>query len=375
MEDVTTFEILPDEMILHVCQYLRCSEILYSFFNLNSRLNSTITDICRYVTLTNATYKQFDFIVKQILPQIGLSIRSFVLNGKWENIMFNKINSRFFDLKLSLMFPQLHTLSLTNFTDTQLNLFLDKITDLLQLVKLDIRNLYSEHRQESLKKILAANNNRLKSVSFDYDSAYFILPAIGSDENISYPNIKELAINVKTDKSLESLFTLVPHISRLYIDFDELSSNSKSTLVNTLSLVHLKDFQLRSISICWTLDEITYILNKMSSLQRLALDLCTEDINFANGQNFIRILPSSIVEIHLFIIYYFSDLHIKVDSWLSTWLTHIRITCLLDESNKYALIHTIPCNLRSIIIPVTIANDMLVGSEYTRKRDPCGIEM
>ncbi|CAF4103333.1 unnamed protein product [Rotaria sordida] len=368
MEQISTFEMLPDEMILLICQYFRDAEILYSFFNLNSRLNATITDYCHYVNLTNVTHKQFDFVVTQIIPQISLSIRSFVFNGLWENIMYNELNSIFFNLKLSLIFPQLHKLSLVNFIDRQLDLFLDKITDLMQLVKLDIRNFRGERTEELLKKVLSANNNRLKSVLFDYDSIGLILNGIKHDEAVSYPNIEELIVNLKTDKMLEYLFILVPHINRLHIDFNQLSSTSKSTLANISSLVHLKDFQLRSISIDWSLDEITYILNKMPSLQRLALDLCTEDEDLVNGQNFSSILPSSLVEIHFFIIYYFFRLHSEVVTLMSTWPTHIRITCLLNESNEYAIIHTIPCDLPSIIIPSKISKCMLAGSEYTRKK-------
>ncbi|CAF1009360.1 unnamed protein product [Rotaria sordida] len=339
MEEVSTFEMLPDEMILFICQYLRGAEILYSFFNLNSRLNSAITDYCHYVNLKYVTYKQFDFVATQIIPQIGLSIRSFVFNGQWENIMSNKLNSTFFHLKLSLIFPQLYTLSLVNFIDRQLNLFLDNITDLLQLVKLDIRNLLDNYAEDSLEKVLAANNNRLKYISFDSDSIDFNLTAIRNDETISYPNIEELIVNLKTNKTLEYLFILVPHIKRLHIDFDQLSSVSKSTLANVPSLIHLKDFQLRSINIYWSLKEIAYILSKMPSLQRLALNVRTED----------------------------AQSHSEVDTLLSTWPIHIRITCFLDKSNKYAVIHTIPYDLFSIIIPATIANYMLAGSEYTRK--------
>ncbi|CAF1041045.1 unnamed protein product [Rotaria sordida] len=339
MEEVSTFEMLPDEMILFICQYLRGAEILYSFFNLNSRLNSAITDYCHYVNLKYVTYKQFDFVATQIIPQIGLSVRSFVFNGQWENIMSNKLNSTFFHLKLSLIFPQLYTLSLVNFIDRQLNLFLDNITDLLKLVKLDIRNLLDNYAEDSLEKVLAANNNRLKYISFDSDSIDFNLTATRNDETISYPNIEELIVNLKTNKTLEYLFILVPHIKRLHIDFDQLSSVSKSTLANVSSLIHLKDFQLRSINIYWSLKEIAYILSKMPSLQRLALNVRTED----------------------------AQSHSEVDTLLSTWPIHIRITCLLDKSNKYAVIHTIPYDLFSIIIPATIANYMLAGSEYTRK--------
>ncbi|CAF2698248.1 unnamed protein product [Rotaria sp. Silwood2] len=273
MEDITTFEMLPDEMILLVCQHLRCAEILYSFFNLNSRLNSTITDFCHYVNLKNVTYKQFDFVATQIIPQIGPSIRSFIFNGQWENIMPNKVDLTFFHSKLSLMLPQLHTMSLVNFIDRQLNLFLDKITDLLQLVKLEIRNLRNEHGEGSLEKILAANNNRLKSVLFDYDSIRFILTKTKNDKASSYPSIEELMVNLKTDKTLEHLFILIPHVNRLHIDFHQLSSTSKSALANISSFVHLKNFQLRSINIYWSLDEIAYILITFQSTQPVILHL------------------------------------------------------------------------------------------------------
>ncbi|CAF1055987.1 unnamed protein product [Rotaria sordida] len=366
METISTFEVLPDEMILLICRYLRCGEILYSLFNLNSRLNSTITDFCHHVNLMRITYKQFDFVTTKVFPHIGLSIKSFVFNGGWENVLMNEEHSTSFQLKLSLMFPQLHTLVLMNFINNQLDVFLNKIRDLIELVKLDIRNFRGEHTEELLKKVLATNNNRLKSVSFDYDSIYFNLTSSDNDETVSYPNIEELTVNLTTDKTFEYLFALVPCINRLHINFDQLLSASKSTLSHICSLVHLKDFYLRSISERWSFDEIAYILSKMPSLRRLALDLCTDDTNLVNGQNFISILPSSVIEIHLFMIYYFESKH-ELDTLHSTWQTHIRIAFLLNEPNNYGVIHTIPCDLPSMVIPALIANSMMAGFEYTRK--------
>ncbi|CAF3754801.1 unnamed protein product, partial [Rotaria socialis] len=273
MEKVSTFEILPDEMILHVCQYLRDGEILYSFFNLNSRLNSTIMDFCHHVNLKNLTYKQFKFIALQILPQIGGSIRSFVFNGLWQSIMFSREPTIFSRVKLSLLFPQLHTLILMNFVGGQLNSFLDKITDFFHLIKLDIRNCQFDNSYDSLKAILGANNNRLKSVSFDDDSTQFILTPTSDEETVSYPNIEELTVSLETEQTLGSLFILVPNITRLHVDVDELSSASKRTLENIPSLLQLKDFQLRSLDMQWSLDEIAYVLSKMPFLQRLVLDI------------------------------------------------------------------------------------------------------
>ncbi|CAF2802493.1 unnamed protein product [Rotaria sp. Silwood2] len=254
-----------------------------------------------------------------------------------------------------------------SFSDEQLLLFLDKVTDLYQLVKLDIRNLKGAQTGALLKKVLAANNNRLKSVLFDDDSMNFILPSTENGEVVSYRNIEELVVNIKTDKTLGYLFTLVPHINRLHINIHQISSDSKLKLANALSLVHLKDFQLCSMNARWSLDEIAYILSKMPSLQRLALNLSSKDAHLVNGQNFIKILPSSLVEIHLFIMYFFYGSHMEVNNLLSTWPTHIQITCLPDKPNEYAVIHTIPCSLPLIVIPGTLANSMLVGSEYTRQ--------
>ncbi|CAF3549433.1 unnamed protein product [Rotaria sp. Silwood1] len=264
------------------------------------------------------------------------------------------------------MFPQLQTLSLVSFIDNQLNLFLDKIQNLYHLVKLDIRNFQDDNTEVLLKKVLVANNNRLKIVFFDHNSISFILPATENKKGIFYPNIEELTVNLTTDKTLGHLFILVPHINRLHIDFDLLSFDSKPTLANVSPLVHLKDFQLRSMNTYWSLDEIAHIMSKMPSLQRLALNLCTDDAHLANGQNFIRVLPSSLVEIHLFIMYYFDELYIEVDTLLATWSNHIQIKCLLNKFNLYAVLHTFPCDLPSMVIPGTIANFMLTGSEYTR---------
>ncbi|CAF1612439.1 unnamed protein product, partial [Rotaria magnacalcarata] len=298
MEKVSTFETLPDEMILHVCQYLRGGEILHSFFNLNSRLNSAITDFCHHVNLKNLTYKQFNFF---------------------------------------------------------------------QLVKLDIRSAQVCNSYDSLKVILGANNNRLKSILFDDDSTEFVLTSTNDEEAVSYPNIEELTMSLKTDKTLGSLFILVPNITRLHVDVDELSSASKRTLENVPSLVHLKDFQLRSLDMQWSLGEIAYILSKMPSLQRLVLDISTQDKHVVHGEKFIQVLPSTLIEIHLFIMYYLSTSGNETDTILSTWPSYIRVIRLPHESNRYGVIHTVPCDLFSMFIPAYVASSMMAGSKYTRK--------
>ncbi|CAF2393856.1 unnamed protein product [Rotaria sp. Silwood2] len=76
----TTFEILPDEIILEICRYLHCSHVLYSFFDLNTRLNKTITSYCQHVWFRRASYKQLLYIYQYILPRIGSSVLSLTIH-------------------------------------------------------------------------------------------------------------------------------------------------------------------------------------------------------------------------------------------------------------------------------------------------------
>ena len=92
MPIISTFETLPDEMILHICQYLRNADIPYSFFNLNIRLNTTIYHFTHYLNLTYVTYKQFDSILTNVSPQIISNVYSFFMNGNWTNFLLNKIH-------------------------------------------------------------------------------------------------------------------------------------------------------------------------------------------------------------------------------------------------------------------------------------------
>ena len=63
MTAISIFEILPDELILNIGKYLRSADVLYSFFNLNTRLNKAINGCYSHLDLNNVTRAQFDSIL------------------------------------------------------------------------------------------------------------------------------------------------------------------------------------------------------------------------------------------------------------------------------------------------------------------------
>jgi hypothetical protein len=357
----SSLEMLPDEILLYICQYLRGADVFYSFYNLNSRLNVTITGYCRYVNLMAVSYKQFEYAVSHVLPRIGSLVRTFVLNGNWETIIHCKIYSVLFLSRLSLLFPRIQRLTVKWFTSERLLSFIDTLQDLPQLIELDIRFLKGSTIESLLEKVLSANNGQLSIVSFDHDS--IDLDISDSMNIISYMNIQELTVNLTLAKFIPHLFQLVPNVRRLYLSIDELSNESDSTLTltNVPHLIHLTVFQLRTMNLFWTFHEITYILKAMPSLEQLTLDIRTDDKHLVSEENLMTILPASLIRIDFFIRYYFSKSNSETEP-----ATHFPVVCLLDEPRHRFIIHTIPCNLYSVILTATIGKQMPSGWKYMK---------
>lgn len=360
MATISTLEILPDELILNIIRYLRSADILYSLFNLNTRFNMVITGCYRDLNLNKVTHRQFDYILSKIAPEIGSNIRSFVVNGNWANSISKNLN-------LSSIFPNLQTLILEYFTSQHLCTFLDEIKDLSQLVKMHMKYIKDKRSaDELLKEVLAVNNKQLRSVSIDHNSLFIILNTI--DETMVSPNIEELTLNLIDCDMLGDLFKIIPNVRRLHINLGVSPEVSLTTLESAPSLTHLVDFQLCSIKMVWTFEDIHNILLKMPSLQKLALYLYTEDIRLVNGKNLTVILPTSLSKLHFFILYCSSWSCSEVDTLLNTWPPgRISISYMLDERFQVAIIHTVPFHVSSIVIPEGISKYILPGLKCMNK--------
>jgi hypothetical protein len=362
----SSLEMLPDEILLYICQYLRGADVFYSFYNLNSRLNVTITGYCRYVNLMAVSYKQFEYAVSHVLPRIGSLVQAFVLNSNWETIIDYKLNSVLFLSRLSLLLPRIQRLTVKWFTSERLLPFIDTLQDLPQLIELDIRFLKGSTIESLLEKVLSANNGQLSIVSFDHDS--IDLNISDNMDRISYLNIQELTVNLTLAKFIPRLFQLVPNVRRLYLSIDELSneSNSTVTFTNVPHLIHLTVFQLRTMNLFWTFHEISYILKAMPSLEQLTLDIRTDDKHLVSEENLMTILPASLIRVDFFIRYYFPKSSSETELSTSFSSAHFPVVCLLDEPRHRFIIHTIPCNLYSVILTATMGKQMPSGWKYMK---------
>ncbi|CAF2814920.1 unnamed protein product [Rotaria sp. Silwood2] len=268
---------LPDEIMLNICRYLCGGDVRYAFFNLNTRLNKTITDYYHLLYLMPHVYRKFDYVICHILPEISMSARSLMLNGNWETIMSSRALSVLFAISISFTFPQLQKLTFKWFTNERLWLLVDTLQNLSQLIELNIRFLKDEAQDTLLTKVFTANNGQLTSISFDQDSIYLSIPE--ENKMVSYSNIKELKINLTRRQMLFRFFTGVPNVHCLRVHLAEISESpiTKQELTDLPLLAHLIDFKLHSINLFWIFDELVDILHRIPILQKLTLDLRTYD--------------------------------------------------------------------------------------------------
>jgi hypothetical protein len=369
MNFVTSFESLPDEIILNVCQYLRGADVFYSLYNLNTRLNVSITGYCHYVNLMAVSYQQFEYSVSHVLPQIGSLVRSFVLNGNWQTIIDKELSSALYTSNLLSLFPQLQRLTIKWFTSERLLTFINVLRDFPQLIELDIRFLKGSVIDLIQSKVLSANNNRLEIVNVDQDSIDFEIS--DCHKMIFYPNIRELTMNIASSKLIPHLFALVPNVYRLHLNIDEWSDtlDSEFTADDLPSLVNLIKFHLRSVNLFWTFDGLSHLLKAIPSLQKLALDIRTNDQRLLTEEDFNMILPSSVIKVDYFIRFYYAKSQPEEEQQQpeSFSSTRFPIACLLDKERRRFLIHTIPCDLYSAILTATISKQMLQGRHYTQQ--------
>jgi hypothetical protein len=215
--------------------------------------------------------------------------------------------------------------------------------------------------------VLTANNSRLESVSFDRNSVSLDVPIV--DQTISYLSIQKLEVNIRQGRMLPHLFALVPCVHLLYVNIEEGSykPNFKQAFVNLSPLNHLIDFQLCSTGIFWNSDDIDAVLRQMPSLQILTLELRTEDRCLIEQENFVKILPAYLKQVHFLIYYHFLEPVFEVNSLTASWSLALPINCLLDEINECVLMFTASFGPRLLDLPAVIGKQIVRDCKYTQQ--------
>ncbi|CAF1353808.1 unnamed protein product [Rotaria sp. Silwood1] len=349
---VSSFLVLPDEILLEIYKYLLNAHVLYSFYGLNERLNTCITGYCRHISLTDVTCNQFHHLCRSILPEIGFQIRSLLISN-CRSVLQGKIFSQYFSHQMSTIFPNLQKLILVCFTADELDIFLNTLNNLSNLDQIEISDLLSD-QSNLFQHVIETNNNRFTSITFK--TSYSDLPTY------SCLNILDLNISIQTLDKLPDLLSFIPNIRRLNINIDEISM-PEASFDNLSPLIFLNYFFLRCYNHFWLLAELKSLFEKIPAVECLSLQLSSQDNCFVDSkQKIFDILPQNIREFN-FSLRYFYDTIEEIDQ-NALIRSRFPIICLLDENLQQAILHTIPYRFPLFNISYPMAKQMSTYENY-----------
>ncbi|CAF1004665.1 unnamed protein product [Adineta ricciae] len=340
------FECLPDELLLQICRYLSSTDVLYSLFNLNSRLNRTIFTYRQHVTFRLTNFQQFEYICSVILPEISSTVRTLSINANWTDLVGKRFHYHF-GHQMKDAFPNLEHLILIAFNGKELSDYMTCLSDLLYLKKLTIRDRYNtpeEIKQSLFEKVLSANDFRFEIISFNRHSESL---KINSTNGVIYSNIIQLDVHLEEIHDLECLFNLIPNIQRMNVVIGKRAEEEEELELNQLiEMKYLVEFRIESFRRCWNFNELCYLISKMPFLRQLSLDLFTQDIRLTNGQEIYSILPESLQRFHFCTEYEPEEAVESTDEITCSWMsTPFSICCLFSSNKTQIFLHTIPYEL------------------------------
>lgn len=250
---VTTFEVLPDEILLLICEYLCQYEIIIAFFNLNFRLNCTISAYIRTLIVS----EDYD---KYIFELIRTEIQSLTVKN-------NKLTSN--EIRMGLNIEELNLIRTNpvDFADfrclTDLNMhFVPAFPSIL--------SIYS--RNPHLHSIYLEPNEPLTIPTF-------------SPSKIS--TIKQLAIYVDSTNSFIRILRTCPNLTCLNLtlaqcDFKDsnfvISSDEKSENLSIFSVRFPYRYRVK-------LDDLKKLFDCLpTTLEYLSISIETKDQTCFHGQ-------------------------------------------------------------------------------------------
>lgn len=324
---MTKFMDFPDEILCNIFEYLSSFDALYSFMNLNMRLNRLLSLFRRQIDLTNLSYDQFIHYIDVLLPMINKEQPLYYM--KLGNVrtpgqikLFNSLinNHSYHDCFKNVNKIVIESVRFNEFTDFVVN-FLLSLSNLTSLSITAGRIPDKEHPQWTrlcVHSVLSIST--LTKLSIELPSG---ITLSSLSQTIMLNSLKDVTLNLKLVTDLLILIKHIPNIENLSIGitwwasgdhklvkmFEEISSNSdRVSLLSRLKSFHLTVdsvllFQFEHLEQLLRVILNNETTNTFSFIVRNCFTHNTELTEFINGKRWENLLStySSLNEFNLFI--------------------------------------------------------------------------
>jgi len=205
-----SFEILPDELLLIICSYLNGIDVLRAFYDLNTRLNSTINYYAKQMNLSRIRYSQFNQYCNMLIQtNLGLQLKSLSLsNNRMTSNRIMLFTEQVWPLNEKL--PNLECLALSKIDYDELNMFLTNLMSFEKLTELSITydGSFCDKPVSEIFRNLIKNIPSLRKIIFT--NVFLSLESIYDWNN---DTITHMTVRIKTT---DDLIIILQHFSNLH---------------------------------------------------------------------------------------------------------------------------------------------------------------
>lgn len=338
---ISTLEILPDEILLDICRYLHSGDVLYALYNLNARLNRTVTSYCEHVSFHQTFYLQCEYLCKEVVPRMDYLIQSLII-CELESPLFERT------FQTHGAYINLEKITFVNWTDTKLVKFLSNLHDLEQLRKFIIKSFnvtgHIDHRRV-LGSIFGANENRLTSVCFNAECDWLDLTVkttkMSNGEIFpAFPNLLELEIELERINDFYELIEMIPSVEYIHASFKDPRSDQKPIEKN---FPNLKKLSIYSMSHFMQWENFHALMKMVPTVETLLLVIITRDARLIDQKELFNIMPLSVTDLN-FSMCLQGD-HDRVDitskSILQSWSSR-PVSLITNEKHRRSFFYTVP---------------------------------
>ena len=289
----STLEHLPDEILIEICLYLSAIDAIKAFEQINARLDRTIHQFRSDINLQYVTLQHFQQFTQDYLPFHAEYIVKLTFNTWYspgQIFLFNQSISQYQSLRDFL--PSLKQIWLINFGNKDVEI-LSKILSIEKvMIDVDTQILLLDSTKKLLDHYFFSTPNTVKE-----------LRLYGTEDGLTFQhhipvriceNLEQLIISVTTLDDLILIFRRAPYLKKLHVEVNVFCPGRPKQYATVEIMPKLiKDFHL------WVkdkrlllFDDLYNILINMPTIERLSLEIETDDIQYSQGDRWKELISN-----------------------------------------------------------------------------------
>ena len=266
---ISTFEILPNEILLEIFEYLPTVNIFETFYYLNQRYTSLLLSIRLRIDLLNVSKNSFDYYNYFLFPIASHCVISLRCEDIFDRLIHQINLSNFLSLEY---------LTITNINPSALQYIIPHLNKLQNLIYLNLqtknelikKELYFEQPMELIEKCILNFNKR---IIIQGDQSYL---------NLKYLNINQYHI----DDLISFIHIYTPNLRHLTVTLND-EANSKVLFPKNENKHNLESLMIKQCRIPFNRIN-RLILTSLPYLKRL--NITAAGIDYADGKEILFLI-------------------------------------------------------------------------------------